>query len=162
MAEPARDLPVNVTADDLTRPSYDAGDYIDREQEAAVAAAVGVESYYAPRLFMYYRLADQWVLTTLQISAASPRQRSRGVSADRYYAVGTKDGKVYTVGRGPHVKEVIEVHLKKSNFERLRPVIRLFAQGLADAQKIRDRISSRRAQGQIHRANGETSWRWDA
>lgn len=98
-----------------------------------------------------------WVLTTLHISKAG--KRSPG-TPDRTYGIGLKDGKVYTVGRGPHVTQVVEVYLRRDNYERLTKYVELWKKGMADAGGIRDRISSRRAQGQQHRAAGRTHWRW--
>lgn len=56
----------------------------------------------------------------------------------------------------------VEVHLKQDNVERLRKYLELWTKGMADAGGIRDRISSRRAQGQMERAAGRSYWRWDS
>ncbi len=113
-------------------------------------------------LTFYYipagRKAPEWVLTTLLISRAG-----RGSSVtDRYYSIGVADSKVYTVGRGPHVVAEITVYLSKDNIDRLRKYVDLWRKGMAEAGQIRDRISSRRAQGQVHRAAGRTFWSWDS
>ena len=99
-----------------------------------------------------------WVLTTLHISNPSRRQAS-GTPA-RTYGIGVADSKVYTVGRGPHVEKEVTVYLDSTNIDRLQRYADLWVKGMEDASAIRDRISSRRAQGQLHRAAGESHWRW--
>ena len=101
-----------------------------------------------------------WVLTTLHISNPSRSQRGRGVDAARTYGIGVSDSKVYTVGRGPHVTAEVTVYLTADNIGRLTRYLELYRKGLADASSIRDRISSRRAQGQLYRSEGRSSWRW--
>ena len=56
--------------------------------------------------------------------------------------------------------QVVKVHLSKDNLARLDRHVKLYLDGLAKAGQIRDRISSRRAQGQIYRAEGRSSWMW--
>jgi hypothetical protein len=48
-----------------------------------------------------------------------------------------------------------------SRLKSLKPFLELRLKGQGDAGQIRDRISSRRAQGQVMRAEGRSSWRWD-
>lgn len=101
-----------------------------------------------------YRTKSGWNVCCLLI-------RGKGRQAtDRYYARGLSDQKLWTLGRGPHVLEEITVHVSAANAERLKPVIEAYVKGLGEAQAVRDRIGSRRAQGQLHREAGHTSWRW--
>jgi len=97
-----------------------------------------------------------WVLLTLHISKPGRRSVSQ---TDRSYGI-TLDGKVVRVGKGPHVLKELLVYINKDNVVRLTKYIDLRNKGLGDAGQIRDRISSRRAQGQLHRQQGHTSWIW--
>lgn len=117
---------------------------------------LGLEDIHA--LTFYQVKGIGWVLTTLHISNPSRRQAA-GTPA-RTYAIGLTDRKVYTVGKGPHVLKSVEVHLKNSNLERMQKYIDLYREGMGNAGQIRDRISSRRAQGQLYRAAGRSSWNW--
>jgi hypothetical protein len=94
-----------------------------------------------------------WVIPSLLISRAGRRQRATtpGVS-DRYYAAGL-DGKVWRVGRGPHVKRTVAVYVKKSRLTALQPFLTLRDKGSADANVIRDRISTRRARTALARSS---------
>lgn len=144
-------LPPDVTAADLRYPTAkNQLGYKEVEAMGLVATYGTFTLYFVPKI--------GWVLTTLHISNPSSRQ-SAGTSA-RFYGIGVSDGKVYTVGRGPHVTAEVVVHTTKDNADRLKRYADLWTKGMADASQIRDRISSRRAQGQLHRAAGESSWRW--
>lgn len=154
---PAPQLPPDVTAADLKwpkTPEYGTPAYrewlkvIDEIRRRTDAGQLTF--YHVPA----GRKAPDWVLTTLRIGGAG-----RGAT-ERYYGVGVADGKVYTVGRGPHVAAVVTIHLHPGNWDRLRKYADLYEKGMADAQAVRDRISSRRAQGQLHRAAGRTHWYW--
>jgi hypothetical protein len=94
----------------------------------------------------------KWVVRTLNIA--------RGRTSERSYAMGVDDGKVYRVGNGPHVLKEIAVHVTEENKARLALLIQRKAEGEEAAGQIRDRISTRRAQGQLHRAAGRRSWTW--
>jgi hypothetical protein len=146
---PKIDLPPNVQPADLKYPAGGRTLGYEREQ------ALGLES---PRLTFYKTERLGWVLCTLHISNPSRRQAA-GTTA-RTYAIGVADKKIYTVGRGPHVTAEVSVWLSQDNIDRLSEYVALYQRGLADAGQIRDRISSRRAQGQLYRAAGRTSWMW--
>lgn len=77
----------------------------------------------------------------------------------RSYAIALSDKKIWSLTRNQSIAAQY-VYIRKGNFKRLIPLMETFAKGMADSQKIRDRISSRRAQGQLNRAAGLTSWRW--
>ena len=136
-------LPPGVTAADVKYPTVygdvanDLGDY-------------GKLTFY----HVAGRHETYWAIATLPIG------KSRNGYADRTYAV-TLSGKVVTVGKGPHVKETVSVWIRKSRLGALQKYVDLFTQGKGDAGMIRDRIGSRRAQGQLMRSQGRTSWRWD-
>lgn len=146
-----RDLPKDIKASDLEYPK----DY-EKALRYSDYTAMGLET---PSLLMY-KTDKHWVVCVLHISSASRANKSRGVTADRYYAIGVDDKKIYTVGRGLHVKDEITVHLTKDNIDRLMPYVELYKKGNADANTIRDRVSSRRAMGALYRAEGRTSWMW--
>jgi hypothetical protein len=54
------------------------------------------------------------------------------------------------------------VYLRTSRLEALKPLIDQYVEGMKRANSIRDRRSSRIAQGQEMRAQGRRSWTWDA
>lgn len=151
---PKLELPPDVTAADLKYPEYP--EYDTPEYEAFLAARRGD---HGGQLVFYHvpagRKAPEWVLTTLRIGGAGKRG-----TTERFYGIGVADGKVYTVGKGPHVTAVVTVHLSYKNIERLRKYVELWEKGMAYAGAIRDRISTRRARGQAYRAEGRTSWMW--
>lgn len=156
MTTTAADLPPDVTPADVEYPKSGTG------LTYSELAELGLDSHH----LTFYRVAASgrdrapgWVLCTLHISNPGRRTSPAGQTA-RTYAVGVADEKVYTVGRGPHVTAVVEVWLTKDNLPRLRRYVELWRKGMADAGSIRDRISSRRAQGQLHRAAGRTHWSW--
>lgn len=151
--KPEYKLPDGIVLADLQYPEH--GHHLPYETQRELG--LDYSSGWTGRLTFYYipagRKAPEWVLTTLLIG------KGKG-TPDRYYGIGVADSKVYTVGRGPHVVAEIEVHPSADNIERLRPYIELWKKGMEDASAIRNRISSRRAQGQLYRAAGRTSWMW--
>ena len=153
-------LPPDVQKADLEHPKYGSGDYLPNTELEKIG--MGYESGF-PGRFTFYKVEGRsvlgWVLTTLHISKPSSRARA-GATMDRTYGIGVADSKVYTVGKGPHVTAIVEVYLTKANLTRLMKYVELWKKGMADAGGIRDRISSRRAQGQINRAEGMTYWDW--
>jgi len=130
--------------------------YAARKALSARLEAAGAEELAYTPLTFYRTDSFGWVLTTLKISNG---KRGR---EDRYYAVGVRDGNVYRVGNGPHVKATAIAYLRPDNADRLWKYVELWLKGAAAAGGIRDRISSRRAQGQAERAAGRMSWRWNA
>lgn len=148
-------LPAPVQADDLRQPSYQKEEHLPWSDLDAMHLPGGT-------LTLYKVKGRGWVVCTLPISKASRRQAAAGVGTDRTYAIGLDKREVCTVGGGPHVEATVTVWVSKANLERLRPLIDLHTEGLTLAGQIRDRTSSRRAQGQIERANGRMSWRWDS
>lgn len=138
------ELPPNVIAADTKWPEQGHGCNWEKLRE------LGIDS----TSFTFYKTTGfGWVLITLGISNSTRRStaRSYGISMD---------GKCCRVGSGPHVLSTITVHLSTDNWERLKGYVELYLKGMEQAGTVRDRISSRRAQGQIHRANGESHWRW--
>jgi hypothetical protein len=149
-----RELPPNVNPSDTVYPrrtSYDDSYWTFQK----TLREIGLET---STLTFYKTTGIGWVLTTLHISNPSRRQSSS--TPPRTYGIGVADSKVYTVGRGPHVTEEVTIYLTPENYDRLKVYVQLWTKGMADASQIRDRISSRRAQGQLHRSNGRTSWMW--
>ncbi len=150
-APPPRELPPDVTEADLTYWTFDSKDFLPYD-----ALPEGTSS----RLTFYQiggpnaRGDRGWVLTTLQISG-----KGRGTT-ERTYGIEVASEKVCRVGRGPHVLQTVTVYLTTKNLDRLRKYVDLHQKGLAAAGGIRDRISTRRAQGQQYRAQGRTSWTW--
>lgn len=140
-AKPAP-LPPGVQASDLEYPRTSKG-----ERLAYALGSHGVLQFYETTRF-------GWCLCTLRIGGGGRH------GPERYYAARVEDGATVSVGRGPHVTRVIEVFVREDRAEALKRYTDLHKEGLARAGTVRDRISSRRAQGAEERAAGHTSWRW--
>lgn len=139
-------LPEGIVKADLTYPKWKANATAAEREGDSIAHTLTL--YYTPRL--------GWLLATLHIRNGSSRQQSRGHAA-RTYAVSIADGKVYTVGLGPHVTHTATVYVRRSRAKALAKFVDLHQQGLGTAGEIRDRISSRRAQT-IARRGGGFGW----
>lgn len=146
---PKRELPPDVIESDLEYPSS----FEKRVKDLPEGLYGSLTFYFVPE----GKKAPAWVLTTLHIS--NPSRRQSGTPA-RTYGIGVGDSKVYTVGRGPHVKAEVTVCLTTVNIDRLQKYVDLWVKGMSDASAIRDRISSRRAQGNLFRAEGRSHWTW--
>ncbi len=146
VSKPVTALPPDITVADTKAPPMGEGmSYTERKE------FMGDLPYY----FTFYQTQGfGWVLCTLGIGG-----KGRGDAA-RTYGITVADGKVVRVGRGPHVLKIVEVYVSKKNKDRMARYVELLRKGLAEAGTIRDRISTRRAQGQINRANGMTFWHW--
>jgi hypothetical protein len=146
---PKLDLPPDVKEADTKWPSY---------KENSKPWRVG-ENANLPYSLTFYKIKGRtsadWVICTLHIS--NPSRRQQGAVPARTYSIGIEDSKVYTVGRGPHVIAEVTVYLTADNIDRLRKYCDLYTQGMADASIIRDRISTRRAQGTLRRS-GLPGW----
>lgn len=134
-------LPAGIVAADLKAPKWQSN-----EQEGV--------PWDARTFDLWHTAAFGWCIPTLLIGKARGRQ-----STDRTYAV-TLDGKVCRIGMGPHVTQTVTVYVRQSRLGDLQKYLDLRTAGSADAGSIRDRISTRRARGQQHRAAGDTHWRW--
>lgn len=99
-------------------------------------------------LTFYHSRRFGWCIATLAIN-------SRG----RTYGI-TLDGKVVSMGGRPD-DVVVRVQVTEARKAALQHFLDLKAKGLGNAGDIRDRIGSRRAQGQVERSLGKHSWRWD-
>jgi hypothetical protein len=91
----------------------------------------------------------EWVIATLAIGGKG-----------RTYGIRISTGTVCRVGAGPHVKATVTVHVRVSRAKALQKYTDLRLKGATEANQIRDRISSRRAEGQVMRAQGRHSWTW--
>lgn len=134
-------LPKGVKATDLKYPSYKEVEGID---------------YDARSFELWHTTGFGWCIPVLLIGRAR-----RANTSDRTYAVTVEGAKLVRIGKGPHVTDTLTVYTRKTTIERLQPYLDLRTKGAGDAGSVRDRISSRRAQGQIERARGKSSWRWD-
>jgi len=113
---------------------------------------------YEDRSFdLWHTTGFGWCIPTLLIAAASYRRPGQ---PERTYAT-TIDGKVVRIGAGPHVTHRLTVYLRPSRMAALKKFLDLREAGRGSAGQVRDRISSRRAQGQVMRAQGRSSWQWD-
>lgn len=135
-------LPKGIVAADLKYPDYKAVEGVDYENRS---------------FELWHTTGFGWCIPTLRIGNA---RRSGPQYAARTYAT-TLDGTVVRIGRGPHVTDTLTVYTTRATLKRLQPFLDLRHKGAMSAGTIRDRISSRRAQGQVERASGKSSWRWD-
>jgi hypothetical protein len=82
-----------------------------------------------------------WVIPTLLIKKAG--QRSFSGIKDRNYGIRLDNLSPVRVGMGPHVGEVVRVHLNKTNLKRLQPLLDAMKKGTVMAHEARDRRSTR-------------------
>lgn len=134
------ELPKGITSADLKYPGYEEGD---------------ARNYDERSFELWFTTGFGWVIPTLDITTSGRRGMPR-----RTYAV-TLKGDVVRVGQGPHVTETVTVYVRLARVEALKPFTDLRTKGLAEAGQVRDRISSRRAQGQMERQAGRRSWYWN-
>lgn len=104
---------------------------------------------------LWYTEGFGWCIPTLLIS-----KNNRNNYGDRTYAVRINDGGNVRIGRGPHVKAQVKVYARKDRMTVLQKYLDIRTKGSEAANTVRDRISTRRLQGQQHRMLGHTSWRW--
>lgn len=140
--EASKDLPADVKAADLVYPKYTSKTKIawDKLKE---------QGFTGDCLRFYKTTGFGWVLTTLLIS--NPSRRHRADATARTYGV-TLDGRLVRVGLGPHVVAKCSVYVTTANWERLSKYVELWKKGMELAGNTRDRISTRRAQGQAYRS----------
>lgn len=143
-AKPAK-LPFGLIADDLTYP----------KGKERLASDVG--SYGNLKLYEVdnHKGGTFWIVCTLHIA------NGRRGQPDRTYGMRCDTKTVVRAGQGPHVLRTVNVYVRQSRTKALAELIELWTKGMANAGTIRDRVSSRRAQGQLERAQGHTSWLWD-
>lgn len=132
----ATNLPKPLVATDAKYPDFKKGDRV------------------VDQFTLYNTARMGWCITTLGISNGR-----RGNTA-RTYAVRISDGALCRVGNGPHVLQVVTIYVRESRKAALQSLLDLREKGAADAGTVRDRISSRRAEGALNRAKGMQSWRW--
>ena len=132
----SKKLPEGITKIDLKYPSYRSKD--------------GLIKDWASSTFDIWDIEDWgWVIPTLEIGRSRRHARENNV---RTYAVRVDDGKTVRVGLGPHVKGKHTVYVRKSRFNALKKYVEMKNSGAADANQIRDRISTRRMRS--------SSWGW--
>lgn len=142
-----KELPKGILKTDLVRPRYDDKD--------------GLTGSWENSEFQLWLISGfGWVIPTLSIAR----------HGQRTYAVALAEGNdnrrivrgaQVRCGRGPHVLEQHVVYVRKSRAKVLEPFLELRKQGAIGANVTRDRISSRRAQGSLERAQGHSSWKWN-
>lgn len=104
---------------------------------------------------MHETISMGWVIPVLQISGAR-----RGQSTARSYAICLNGKGMCSVGNGPHILQTVTVYVSKKRLAALQPLLDLKLEGEQRAGTIRDRRSSRRAEGVEKRAAGYSSWLW--
>lgn len=105
---------------------------------------------------MDYTAQFGWCIRTLGI-----RRARRAGRTDRTYAIRVNTKQPVRIGAGPHVLRTVTVYVTEKRKPKLQRFLDMQTLGEEQAGTIRDRISSRRAQGALMRAQGRTSWRWD-
>lgn len=139
----AKQLPLGIEKSDMVRPAWDAEDGLDHS----------VGNY--GELTFHKTTRFGWCITTLFIS------RGKRGQPDRSYGIALDTDQVVSIGNGPHVTESFTLYLRKSRRADLQKFIDAYESGMERANAIRDRRSSRIAQGQEMRAQGRRSWNWD-
>lgn len=91
-----------------------------------------------------------WVVGTLWINQRQNRTYATDIN-----------GKIYTCGNPSTNILYAHVTEKRAKDPKVAKWLEAKRKGLEGAGNIRDRIGSRRAQGQVMRAEGRTSWMWD-
>ena len=135
-------LPKGINKKDMKYPSYTSKDKLVRDFKMSS--------------FELWQSGDEWFIPCLLISKST-----RGY-ADRQYAVRVSDGSTgWRLGKGPHVIQTVKIYVRESRLPALEKFLTLRTKGESAAGQIRDRISSRRAQGQQMRAEGRTHWYWN-
>lgn len=92
-----------------------------------------------------------WCIATLPIN---PR-------TNRTYGFRVQEGgrsDVVTMGN-PQTR-IVTLYVTQKRQKALQPYLDMYRAGIEQAGAIRDRIGSRRAEGQVRRARGERSWLW--
>lgn len=130
-------LPAGITEADMKYPKWDAAakNKLARDEQGASIS-----------FDIWYTDAMGWVIPTLQIA------RGKRGYADRTYAVRVDGGGLCRVGQGPHVKAMHTVYVREGRRKALDKFVKLLSEGQKDSNQVRDRISTRRAQGALHRA----------
>jgi hypothetical protein len=105
---------------------------------------------------MDYTKQFGWCIRTLGI-----RRARRAGRTDRTYAIRVDTKSPVRIGAGPHVLRTVTVYVTQKRQPKLQRFLDMQTLGEEQAGTIRDRISSRRAQGALMRAEGRRSWRWD-
>jgi len=122
-------LPKGISKSDLKYPAYKESARVD----------VG-DGYERSSFEIWFTQGFGWVIPTLQIGGARGSYNTR-----RSYGVTVEDGKLVSVGRGPHVLETHTVYLTKNNLSRVKPYTELYSKGMVQAGTYRDNLSTRRA-----------------
>lgn len=131
-------MPQGIEAFDLTYPEWNPKKPDELVREIGEYGA----------LELYDTTGFGWCIATLGIRKA----RSAG-KADRTYAIRVSDGQPVRIGLGPHVKRTVKVYVRQSRLEALKKYVDLYNKGSETAHEIRDRISTRRAQGALRRSS---------
>ncbi len=99
-------------------------------------------------LDMYYTSGFGWCIATLHIRNAGRRNAHKD---SRTYAIRVDTEECVRVGLGPHVLKRITVYVSEKRLKDLQKYVDLKNSGEVTANEIRDRISTRRAQGSLRR-----------
>lgn len=137
--------PEGIKAIDLTRPAWTKKQTKDR-----IDYTLGDQG----QLTFYYTQMLGWVIATLPIGSQHNRVNPRT------YAVSLKHGGPCRCGNGPHILKKLTVFIRTSRVKAIQKYLDLYKSGLVSSNNIRDRISSRRAEGAERRADGQHSWMW--
>jgi hypothetical protein len=133
-------LPSGIKASDCSYPKF--GEKVPEEERMAYDVGGG-------QFDLWHVTGYGWVIPTLSICKSN---RVRDMSnRERTYAVAVDGGKIVRCGLGPHVTAKVTVYIRKGRVEALKKFLDLRETGEIAAGQIRDRISTRRAQGALYR-----------
>lgn len=127
----AIELPTGIKESDLKYPSWKSKHHV------------------VHTLDMYFVTTFGWCIATLHIRNASRRKVTN--TDARTYAVRVDTEQCVRVGLGPHVLKRVTVYVTEKRLPALQKYVDLQASGEVTANEIRDRISTRRAQGALRR-----------
>ena len=136
-------LPDAVKVTDLSYPSWKAKGGAKHYSDPSTHQSADFE--------LWYSTGFGWCIPTLSIGTS--RRANQGHSGgERTYAVRVSTGETVRIGNGPHVTARVKVYVRVNRVEKLRALFELQNSGAERANTIRDRISTRRAQGAMRRS----------
>lgn len=137
-------LPKPLTNEDINYPSWSSR-WTEEKQKA---------EHVTVHFQMHYVESFGWVIATLHIRNPGRHHVGSSTRTARTYAVRVDNGQVCRIGLGPHVKETVTVYIRERRVKACQSIIDLYNSGEVDANKIRDRISTRRANTILRRGGG--------
>ncbi len=126
---PALNLPKDVLESDTHYPKWSSRQSAKTRRDNEIVQSIT----------LYDTEGFGWVVCTLPIGG-----NRRGQSTQRTYAIRMSDEQLVSVGRGPHVKSVVQLHITRKRAAALDTYIKLHQKGMGAAGSYRDNLSTRR------------------